>query len=142
VELLKRTFSLDVLECDTCHGRLRLLAMVSDDKSIARFVRKLGEPSEPPPRLPARGPPYTRRTSAMFAIGSPSTTQRFERHFRARYRKALDQWRDVTRGRPRRILFRRVPVERAFGSRRHLRASAPGEWAGGVAVQRLFCFNP
>ncbi len=57
-ELLKRTFSLDVLECDKCHGRLRLLAMVTGDKSIARFLRKLGEPFEPPPRLPARGPPY------------------------------------------------------------------------------------
>jgi hypothetical protein len=37
---------------------LKLIAMVTDAKSIARFLRKLGEPTEPPPRLPARGPPY------------------------------------------------------------------------------------
>jgi hypothetical protein len=57
-ELLKRTFSIDVLQCERCHGRLRLVAMVTDDKSIIRFLNKLGEPTEPPPRLPARGPPY------------------------------------------------------------------------------------
>lgn len=56
-ELLKRTFSVDVLECETCHGRLRLVARVTDDESITRFLRKLAEPTEPPPRLPARGPP-------------------------------------------------------------------------------------
>jgi hypothetical protein len=57
-ELLKRTFSVDVLECESCHGRLKLLAMVTHAASIARFLRKLGEPTQPPPRLPARGPPY------------------------------------------------------------------------------------
>ena len=57
-ELVKRTFSVDVLECETCHGRMKLVAFVTDDKSIARFLKKLREPIEPPPRLPARGPPY------------------------------------------------------------------------------------
>ena len=56
--LLKRTFAVDVLACDKCHGRLKLLAMVADPKSVARYLRKLGEPAEPPARLPARGPPY------------------------------------------------------------------------------------
>jgi hypothetical protein len=57
-ELLKRTFGVDVLQCETCHARMKLLAMVTDEKSIARFLRKLGEPTDPPRRLPARGPPY------------------------------------------------------------------------------------
>jgi hypothetical protein len=57
-ELLKRTFAVDVLQCDKCHGPMKLVAMITDDKSITRFLKKLGEPTEPPPRLPARGPPY------------------------------------------------------------------------------------
>jgi hypothetical protein len=80
-ELLKRTFSVDVLQCERCHGRLRLLAMVTDDKSIIRFFKKLGEPTEPPPRLPARGPPYwkshaLRRMSNEIAALAPSSRRK------------------------------------------------------------------
>jgi hypothetical protein len=57
-ELLKRTFGIDVLECPRCRGRLRLLAMVTDPKSVARFLKRLGEPTCAPPRAPARAPPY------------------------------------------------------------------------------------
>jgi hypothetical protein len=32
--------------------------MVTDPKSITRFLRGLGEPTDPPERVPARGPPY------------------------------------------------------------------------------------
>ena len=41
-ELLVRTFSVDVLECDVCHGRMKLIALVHDDKAIARFLKHLG----------------------------------------------------------------------------------------------------
>ena len=57
-ELLKRTFGFDVLSCPRCQGRMRLLAMVTEPKSIARYLRSLGEPTDAPPRTPARGPPY------------------------------------------------------------------------------------
>jgi hypothetical protein len=57
-ELLKRTFGFDVLACPRCEGRMRLLAMVTDPKSVARYLRALGEPTEAPARTPARGPPY------------------------------------------------------------------------------------
>jgi hypothetical protein len=50
----------DVLDCEKCHGRLKLVAIVTDPKSVHRFLEKLGEPTDPPPRLPARGPPYWR----------------------------------------------------------------------------------
>lgn len=36
-ELLKRTFGFDVLACPRCDGRMRLLAMVTDDQSVARL---------------------------------------------------------------------------------------------------------
>jgi uncharacterized protein YbaR (Trm112 family) len=57
-ELLRRTFGFDVLACPRCEGRMRLLAVVTDAKSVARYLRGLGEPSEAPARTPARGPPY------------------------------------------------------------------------------------
>jgi hypothetical protein len=57
-ELLKRTFGFDVLACPRCERGMRLLAMVTEPKSIARYLRGLGEPTEAPTRAPARGPPY------------------------------------------------------------------------------------
>jgi hypothetical protein len=56
-ELLKRTFDIDVL-CPRCKGHMTLVAMVTDASSIKRMLRHLGEPTDPPPREPARGPPY------------------------------------------------------------------------------------
>ena len=57
-ELLKRTFEIDVLQCARCKGRMQLVAMVTDPRSIQRMLRHLGEPTDPPVREPARGPPY------------------------------------------------------------------------------------
>jgi hypothetical protein len=57
-ELLKRTFGFDVLACPRCDGRLRLLAMVTEPKSVTRYLRALGEPTAAPARAPARGPPF------------------------------------------------------------------------------------
>jgi hypothetical protein len=41
-ELLKRTFEVDVLCCDNCGGRMRLMALVTEATSVARFLRALG----------------------------------------------------------------------------------------------------
>jgi len=57
-QLLARTFALDVEKCPKCAGRMKLVALVQDPKSIARFLRHLREPNEPPVRAPARAPPY------------------------------------------------------------------------------------
>jgi hypothetical protein len=57
-ELLKRTFDIDVLECPHCHGRMNLLAMITAGESIARYLAKLGEPTDVPGRSPSRGSPY------------------------------------------------------------------------------------
>jgi hypothetical protein len=38
--LLKRTFDVDVQACPTCHGRMKLVAMVTDPKSVARYLRR------------------------------------------------------------------------------------------------------
>jgi hypothetical protein len=57
-ELLARTFAVDVLACPRCQGRLKLLAMVTDPASIARYLAAVGEATELPCRSPSRGPPY------------------------------------------------------------------------------------
>ena len=57
-ELLQRTFSVDVLTCPSCQGRMRLLAVVKNPVSIARYLAAAGEPTDVPSRAPGRGPPY------------------------------------------------------------------------------------
>jgi hypothetical protein len=37
---------------------MRLLALVTESNNVARFLRHLAEPTEPPRRAPARDPPY------------------------------------------------------------------------------------
>ena len=57
-ELLARTFAVDVLTCPSCQGRMRLLAMVRDPASIARYLAAVDEATEVPCRSAGRGPPY------------------------------------------------------------------------------------
>jgi hypothetical protein len=61
-ELLKRTFGVDVLACPKCHGRMKLLAMVTEPASFARYLVGIGEPVDVPARSPNRGPPYCKST--------------------------------------------------------------------------------
>ena len=61
-ELLKRTFGFDVLECKKCQGRMKLMAIVTDPGSVARYLEKIGEPTDIPARSPSRGPPYWKST--------------------------------------------------------------------------------
>ncbi|XYH94926.1 transposase [Sorangium sp. So ce1128] len=61
-ELLRRTCAIDVLECPTCKGRMKLVAMVTEPRNIARFLSALGEPTDVPARSPNRGPPYWKST--------------------------------------------------------------------------------
>jgi hypothetical protein len=57
-DLLRRTFAIDVLECPTCQGRMKLVAMVTEPKSIARFLTALGEPTDVPAHSPNLGNPH------------------------------------------------------------------------------------
>ena len=61
-ELLKRTFEVDVLECPKCKGRMKLLAMVTEPRSVARYLARIGELTDVPGRSPSRGPPYWKST--------------------------------------------------------------------------------
>jgi hypothetical protein len=61
-ELVRRPFAIDVLEGPTCKGRRKLVAMITEPSSIARFLTALGEPKDVPARPPNRGPPYCKST--------------------------------------------------------------------------------
>ena len=61
-ELLARTFGLDVLQCPGCGGRMKLLAVITEHKSVMRYLKRVGESCDVPERSPARGPPYWKST--------------------------------------------------------------------------------
>jgi len=45
------------LECPGCGGDIRFIAFITDPGPIRKILTHLGEPLEPPPVSPARGPP-------------------------------------------------------------------------------------
>jgi hypothetical protein len=45
------------LACPTCGGDIRLIAFITEPGPIRKILTHLGEPLEPPPLSPARGPP-------------------------------------------------------------------------------------
>ena len=57
-ELLRRTFGVDALACAVCKGRMRLVAVIKDPESVARYLAGTFESTELPARAPNRGSPY------------------------------------------------------------------------------------
>jgi len=53
-ELMKRVFSIDVLECPRCKGRMRILCAINPPEAIRKILDCFGLPSRPPPLVPAR----------------------------------------------------------------------------------------
>jgi hypothetical protein len=45
------------LACPGCGGDVRLIAFITDPATMRKILLHLGEPLEPPPLAPARGPP-------------------------------------------------------------------------------------
>jgi hypothetical protein len=45
------------LACPNCGGDIRLIAFITEPGPIRKILTHLGEPLEPPPLAPARGPP-------------------------------------------------------------------------------------
>jgi len=54
--LLRRSLSVDVLECPKCHGRLRVVAVITEREPVQRILAHLGLPTESPPVARARDP--------------------------------------------------------------------------------------
>jgi len=57
VKLLARVGEEFPLECPNCGGDIRLNAFITEPGPIRKILTHLGEPLEPPPLSPARGPP-------------------------------------------------------------------------------------
>jgi hypothetical protein len=47
----------NVLACDRCGGRLRLIALIQQGEVSRRILTHLGLPADMPATLPARSPP-------------------------------------------------------------------------------------
>jgi len=56
-KLLARVGEEFPLECPGCGGDIRLIAFITEPGPIRKILTHLGEPREPPPVSPARGPP-------------------------------------------------------------------------------------
>jgi hypothetical protein len=57
-DLLQRTFSIDVLACPDCGGRLRFVATIEDRAVIEKILRHLDLPMDSAAAAPARAPGY------------------------------------------------------------------------------------
>jgi hypothetical protein len=77
------------LECPGCGGDIRLIAFITDPGPIRKILTHLGEPLEPPPVSPARGPPtdWGELVQAHFRPGNLSGVAR--RAARHRYPQPL-----------------------------------------------------
>jgi hypothetical protein len=54
---MRRVFSIDVLACAGCGGRLRFIATIEDPPIVTKILTHLGLPTERSPLTPARPPP-------------------------------------------------------------------------------------
>jgi hypothetical protein len=54
---MRRVFSIDVLACAGCGGRLRFLATIEDPPIVTKILTHLGLPTDLPAVTPARSPP-------------------------------------------------------------------------------------
>jgi ribosomal protein L40E len=79
-ELLKRSFRIDVELCSKCGGRLKMRALVITAAGIRRYLRWLGEPTEPPILAPARDPPFFKSVALRTRLGEPAQAELFDAH--------------------------------------------------------------
>ena len=56
-DLLWRVFRIDATECPSCGGRMKVIAALTEPRSIQRYLEGVGLPSRAPPIAPARPHP-------------------------------------------------------------------------------------
>jgi hypothetical protein len=128
-ELLQRTFAVDVLTCPNCQGRMRLLAVVRNPVSIARYLAAAGELTEVPSRAPGRGPPYWKsRVLRRRALGDQSERAAWPR---ATARTTATKATKQHKKRRRKGWF--APRARSLGHREGLARPAPARCGAGRA---------
>ena len=55
--LLARIYESAPLTCPQCGADMRIIAFVTGGVSVRGILEHIGEPAQPPPIAPARGPP-------------------------------------------------------------------------------------
>lgn len=50
-------FEIDVLVCEHCGGRRKIIAFVTETRVVQKILAHPGHPTEPPRIAPARSPP-------------------------------------------------------------------------------------
>ena len=55
--LIARIYEALPLPCPRCGQPLKIISFIAEPKTVGRIFEHLGQPSEPPPIAPARGPP-------------------------------------------------------------------------------------
>jgi hypothetical protein len=70
-QVLMRQLGIDVETCPRCGGKMKIIALVQDPESIARYLGHLGLPTEEPPMAPARGPPFWQSRVLRRRYGEP-----------------------------------------------------------------------
>ncbi len=55
--LIARIYEALPLLCPRCGQPMKIIAFITEPETVAGILEHLGQPSEPPPIAPARGPP-------------------------------------------------------------------------------------
>ncbi len=63
-DLLKRSFSIDIMTCVGCGGKMRFVSHIEEPTVVTRILGHLGLPTKAPRRFPPRAPPQV----AMFEV--------------------------------------------------------------------------
>jgi hypothetical protein len=64
--LMRRVFSIDVLLCGNCCGRMKPIAEITDKRVARRMLEHVGFPSDAPEPWPARGLPESGTSPRCF----------------------------------------------------------------------------
>jgi hypothetical protein len=68
-ELMKRVFGFDVLKCDRCGGRMRILCAINPPEAIKKILDCLQEPLRPSPKQNRRFGPAASGKPICPAVG-------------------------------------------------------------------------
>jgi hypothetical protein len=68
---MARSFAIDVEKCPGCGCKMKLCRLVTGRDDIVELLTDLGQPIDPPPRAPARGPPYFQSRALGRRFGEP-----------------------------------------------------------------------
>jgi hypothetical protein len=68
---MARSFAIDVEKCPGCGCKMKLCRLVTGRDLIVELLTDLGEPIDPPPRTPARDPPYFQSRTLRRRFGEP-----------------------------------------------------------------------